>query len=433
MPAPPLIGPGETAKEHAAVMSTRRVVITGLGAVTSLGADKEAFWQAACEGRSGVSTITHFDTTDFVARIASWIPDFDPAPVVPPREARRMDRYAQFALVAAEEALRDAGLDLAREDPTRLGVVVGTGIGGLEEVEEQKLVLHERGPRRVSPFTVPKMMANASAGLIAIRHGFRGPNYCVGSACASATHAAGCAYFDIAHGRADVMVTGGSEATVTPLGMAAFIACKALSQRNEEPERASRPFDRDRDGFVMGEGGGILVFEEAEHAKARGAHIYAEVAGFAATCDAHHVTAPEPSGIGAATCMTQAVQMAGIERTDVDYINAHGTSTSLNDVMETRAIKLAFADHARSLAISSTKSVVGHLLGGSGGVELIITALTIDRGVITPTTNYETPDPDCDLDYVPNTAREADVRVALCNSFGFGGHNATVVLGKFEG
>jgi len=415
------------------VMAKRRVVITGLGAVTSIGRDKDAFWQAACEGRNGVSEITRFDTTGFAVRIASWLPDFDPAPVVEPREARRIDRYALLALVAADEAVRDAGIDSSAEDPWRLGVIVGTGIGGLETVEEQKITLHERGPRRVSPFTVPKMMANASAGLIAIRHGFQGPNFGTVTACASSTHAMGAAWSAVAGGQADVVATGGSEATVTPLGLAAFIACKALSQRNDEPERASRPFDRDRDGFVVGEGAGILVFEELEHAKARGAHIYAEVLGFGATCDAHHITAPEPSGTGAATCMTQALRSAGIQAADVDYINAHGTSTPLNDPMETRAIKLAFGDHARKVAVSSTKSMIGHLLGGSGGAELVITALTVEKGLITPTTNHDTPDPECDLDYVPNAAREAHVRVALCNSFGFGGHNGAVVLGKFTG
>ena len=420
-------------KEHIIVVNKRRVVITGLGAVTSLGNDREAFWKSACEGRSGVSPITRFDASDFAVRIASAVNDFDPAPVIEPREARRIDRYSQFALVAADEAVRDSGLDLANADTSRMGTIVGTGIGGLEEVEQQKMNLVERGPRRVSPFTVPKMMANASAGLIAIRHGLHGPNCGVVSACASSTHAMGEAYLNIVAGNADVMVTGGSEATVTPLGIASFIACKALSQRNDDPEHASRPFDRERDGFVVGEGGGMLVFEEAEHAKARGARIYAEVLGFAATCDAYHITAPEPSGTGAAACMTLAARNAGVDLADIDYINAHGTSTTLNDPMETRAIKIAFGDLAAKLAISSTKSMIGHLLGGSGGTELVITSLTIDRGIITPTINYETPDPECDLDYVPNTAREADVSVALCNSFGFGGHNATVVLGKFAG
>ena len=415
------------------MMAKRRVVITGLGAVLSTGRGWEPVWEAACAGRSGVSEITRFDTTGFAVRIASWVHDFDPAPVIEPREARRIDRYAQFAVVAAAEAVNDAGIAAATEDASRLGVIVGTGIGGLGEMEEQKINLHERGPRRVSPFTIPKMMANASAGLIAIGHGFQGPNFGCVTACASSTHAMGMAWLHVAGGLIDVAVTGGSEATVTPLGVSAFIACKALSQRNDEPERASRPFDADRDGFVIGEGAGILVFEELEHAKARGAHIYAEVLGFGATCDAYHITAPRPEGSGASTCMTQALASAQLNPDDVTYINAHGTSTPLNDPMETRAMKRTFGDHAARLAVSSTKSMIGHLLGGSGGAELVVTALTVDRGVITPTINLDTPDPECDLDYVPNTARDADVKVALCNSFGFGGHNATVVLGKFTG
>ena len=414
------------------MMTKRRVVITGLGAILSTGRGKEAVWEAACAGRSGVSEITRFDSTGFPVRIASWIHDFDPAPVLAPREARRIDMYSQYALVAADEAVRDAGINAEQEDPSRLGVVVGTGIGGLETVEEQKIVLVERGPGRVSPFTVPKMMANASAGLIGIRCGFKGPNFGTVSACASATHAIGVAWLHVVSGLTDVMITGGSEATVTPLGIGSFIACRALSQRNDEPERASRPFDRDRDGFVMGEGAGILVFEELEHAKARGADIYAEVLGFGATTDAHHITAPEPEGSGAALAMTLALRDAGLQPADVAYINAHGTSTPLNDAMETRAIKRALGDHARKVAISSTKSMIGHLLGASGGAEMVVTALTISRGVITPTINYENPDPECDLDYVPNSAREADVPIAMCNSFGFGGHNASIVLGKFR-
>ena len=413
-------------------MAKRRVVITGLGVITSLGRNKEEFWKAVCEGRSGVSTVTRFDMADFEVRIASWIPDFDPDPIIPPREARRVDRYAQFAIVAADEAVRDSGLDIEREDPSRCGVIVGTGIGGLEEIEVQKTTLLQRGPGRVSPFLIPKMMANSAAGLLAIRFGFKGPSAAVSTACASANHAMGDAYLQVASGMADVVLTGGSEATITPLGFAGFIACKALSKRNDEPQRASRPFDRERDGFVMGEGAGILVFEELEHAKARGANIYAEVLGFGATTDAHHITAPEPEGSGAALAMTLALRDAGLRPSDVAYINAHGTSTPLNDAMETRAIKRALGDHARKVAISSTKSMIGHLLGASGGAEMVVTALTISRGVITPTINYENPDPECDLDYVPNSAREADVPVAMCNSFGFGGHNASIVLGKFR-
>jgi len=321
---------------------------------------------------------------------------------------------------------------MAREDPARMGVIIGSGIGGLQEIEEQKAILLQRGPDRVSPFLIPKMMANSAGGLLGIRFGFRGPNSTVLTACASASHAVGDAYFNVAYGRADVIMTGGAEATITPLGLAGFIACKALSKRNDDPTHASRPFDRERDGFVMGEGAGILLLEELERARARGARIYAEVLGFGATCDAYHITAPEPEGTGAAASMTCALRDAGLGPADVAYINAHGTSTPLNDAMETRAIKRALGDHARRVAISSTKSMIGHLLGASGGVELVQTALTVERGIIPPTINYEFPDPDCDLDYVPNTAREARVPVAMCNSFGFGGHNASIIIGKLR-
>jgi len=414
-------------------MAKRRVVVTGLGSITSLGLTKDAFWQAACEGRSDVRPIEHFDTEGFVVRIASYCHDFDPLTALDPREAKRMDRYAQVAVAAAAEAMGDSGLDLEALPSDRAGVIIGSGIGGIREIEEQAIVLAKRGPSRVSPFLIPKLMGNAAAGLVAIRFGLKGPNAAVVTACASATHAIGDAYINVAHGMADVIVTGGAEAAVTPLGIAGFISCKALSKRNDDPTRASRPFDRERDGFVMGEGAGILVFEALEHARARGAAIYAEVLGFGATCDAYHITAPQPDGAGAAACMLRALADAGREPTDVDYINAHGTSTALNDAMETRAIHRAFGDHAGRVAVSSTKSMIGHLLGASGGVESVITALTVQRGVITPTINYENPDPDCDLDYVPNEAREADVRVAICNSFGFGGHNATIVFGKFTG
>jgi len=413
-------------------MAKRRVVITGLGCVTPIGLNRQAFWTAACEGRSGVSTVTKFDTTGFEVRIAGWMPDFTPEPLISAREARRMDRYAQLAVVAADEAVRDSGLDLAAEDRDRLGCIIGSGIGGLQEIEEQKAILLQRGPDRVSPFLIPKMMANSAGGIIGIQFGLRGPNSTVLTACASSSHAMGDAFVSVAHGVADVILTGGAEATITPLGLAGFIACKALSKRNDAPARASRPFDRERDGFVMGEGAGILVFEELERAKARGARIYAEVLGFGATCDAYHITAPEPEGTGAARSMTIALRDAGLAPTDVTYINAHGTSTPLNDAMETRAIKRTFGDHAYKLAINSTKSMIGHLLGASGGVELIQTALSITHGIVPPTINYENPDPDCDLDYVPNVARQMKVQVAMCNSFGFGGHNASILIGKLR-
>jgi len=413
-------------------MAKRRVVITGLGCVTSIGKDRESFWRSACEGRSGVSLVTRFDTTGYEVRIAGWIPDFNPEPVIAAREARRIDRYAQFALVAADEAVRDSGLELEREDRDRAGCIIGSGIGGLEEIEDQKTVLIQRGPSRVSPFLIPKMMANSAGGLIGIHFGLRGPNSTVLTACASSSHAIGDAYYNIAYGMADVMLTGGAEATITPLGLAGFIACKALSKRNDEPTRASRPFDRERDGFVMGEGAGILVLEELEHARARGAKVYAEVLGFGATCDAYHITAPEPGGSGAARSMAAALRDAALPPEAVTYVNAHGTSTQLNDVMETRAMKTVFRDHARALAINSTKSMIGHLLGASGGVELLQTALSVARDVIPPTINYEYPDPECDLDYVPNVARETPVQVAMCNSFGFGGHNASILIGKLR-
>ncbi|MBM4033500.1 MAG: beta-ketoacyl-ACP synthase II [Planctomycetes bacterium] len=413
-------------------MARRRVVITGLGCVTPIGPNKESFWQAACAGRSGVSIVTRFDTTGFEVRIAGWIPDFNPEPLIPAREARRMDRYAQFAVVAAHEALRDSGLDLSREDPDRAGCIIGSGIGGLQEIEEQKAILIQRGPDRVSPFLIPKMMANSAGGVIGIQLGLRGPNTTVLTACASSTHAMGDAMMNIAHGMADIVFTGGAEATITPLGLAGFIACKALSKRNGEPTRASRPFDRERDGFVMGEGAGILVFEELDHARARGARIYAEVLGFGATCDAYHITAPEPEGTGAARSMAIAIRDAGLAPPDVAYVNAHGTSTPLNDAMETRAMKRVFGGHARKLAINSTKSMIGHLLGASGGVELIQTALSVAHDIVPPTINYENPDPECDLDYVPNAAREMKVPVAMCNSFGFGGHNASILVGKLR-
>jgi 3-oxoacyl-[acyl-carrier-protein] synthase II len=414
-------------------MPKRRVVITGLGAVTSLGLDKESFWKGLCEGRSGIRPITRFDVSQHAVKFAGCCDDFDPAVAIPPRDVRRLDRHTQFALVAAAEAVKDAGLDFEKVNRDRAGAVLGTGIGGIAQMEEQQMVLHERGPGRVSPFFIAMLMPNSSPGHVAIVYGLRGYNAAVSTACASALHATGDAYFLIAYDRADLMITGGAEAGVTPLGLAGFINCKALSSRNDAPQKASRPFDKNRDGFVMGEGAGILVFEELGHAQARGARIYAEVVGFGATCDAYHITAPVPEGTGAAASMTLALQDAGLRPAEVVYINAHGTSTPLNDAMETRAVKLAFGDHAYRVAISSTKSMVGHLLGASGGVELIQTALTVARGVICPTINYETPDPECDLDYVPNVARQQEVPVALCNSFGFGGHNATVALARFNG
>jgi 3-oxoacyl-[acyl-carrier-protein] synthase II len=413
-------------------MSGRRVVVTGMGAVCCLGHKVRSIWEKMLRGEGGIAEISNFDASNHDVRIAGEVHDFDPTLWMDRREVRRLDLYAQFAVAAGADAVKDGGLEAENGDPRRMGVVLGVGIGGLWEIERQEKVLQERGPGRVSPFLVPKLMPNAAAGELAIRHGLKGPSYTVASACASATHALGDAFWLIRDGKADVMVSGGSEAAVTPLGLAGFCSLKALSKRNDEPEKASRPFDRNRDGFVLGEGAGIVVLEELEHAKRRGAKIYAEFVGFGMTSDAHHITAPEPGGTGSAKAMTDALADGGIDAEEVDYVNAHGTSTPLNDAMETRAIKLAFGGHAKELAISSSKSMIGHMLGASGGVELAATVLALKHQVIPPTINYEEPDPECDLDYVPNVAREAKLRVAISNSFGFGGHNATVVLRVFE-
>jgi 3-oxoacyl-[acyl-carrier-protein] synthase II len=411
-------------------MSRRRVVITGLGAVTALGLDAPSTFAGLLEGRSGVGPITRWDAKDYATRFAAEVKEFDPSTVLEPHEARKLDPFVLFAMAAAKECLADSGLDLDRTDRTRAGAVVGVGIGGLHDIEAQHLVLLDRGPRRVNPFFIPKIMMNAAAGQISIRHGLQGPNYATASACASSAHAVGLAMKAIAWDEADVMLAGGSEATITTLGIAGFNALKALSTRNDAPQRASRPFDRDRDGFVMGEGAGCLVLEEEGHAKRRGARIYAEVKGFGMTADAHHITAPAPAGEGARRSMLLALRDGGVAPDAVQYVNAHGTSTPINDPLETAAMKGAFGEHARRLAISSSKSMIGHLLGGSGAVEAVITTLSIHRGVVHPTANLENPDPECDLDYVPGAAREMEVRNAISNSLGFGGHNATVLLGR---
>jgi len=413
--------------------SNRRVVITGLGAVTSLGIEKETFWKNLCEGRSGIRLITLFDPSEFPTQIGGEVKDFDPSPWIDKREQRRIDRFGQFAIVAGVHAVEDSGLDFSKVDRDRSGVVIGSGIGGLSEIETQHEILLTKGAKRVSPFLVPKLMVNAAAGLVSIRFGVRGPNTAVATACASGSHAVGDAFRVIQRDEADIMIAGGSEAALTPIGLAGFCSLKALSRRNKEPERASRPFDKERDGFVIGEGAGILILEELQHALGRGAHIYAEVRGYGMSSDAHHITAPDPTGRGAANAMLDAIQQAGLKPDDVTYVNAHGTSTAMNDEMETNATKLAFGDHARKLAISSTKSMIGHLLGGAGGVELVFTALTVERDIILPTINYENPDPSCDLDYVPNKARSCTVEVAMSNTFGFGGHNASVLLSKYRG
>jgi len=413
-------------------MTQRRVVITGVGALCGIGEGAASIWEAATAGRSGAARVTRFDPSRLSCQIACEVKDWDPAARFG-KDARKLDLFSQFALVAADEAVLDSGLDLKSENSERCGVIVGSGIGGLNGIEEQYRIMLEKGPRRVSPHFIPKIMINSMAGQISIRHGLRGHNYITASACASASHALGLAMHAIRSGLQDIVVTGGSESTVTELAMAGFANMKAMSTRNDEPERASRPFDKDRDGFVMGEGAGMLVFEELEHAKARGARIYAEVKGFGMSSDAYHITAPSPDGYGPSHGMSLALADGEVEPERVNYINAHGTSTSLNDAAETRAIREVFGDHADKLAVSSSKSMVGHLLGSSGAVELVLCAKSIETGVVHPTINYETPDPDCDLDYVPNEARELAVDHVLSNSLGFGGHNVTLCLGRFDG
>jgi 3-oxoacyl-[acyl-carrier-protein] synthase II len=411
---------------------TRRVVITGMGTVNALSLDLAAYWRALLEGRSGVSLIEQFDTTAFKVRFGGEVKGFKPEEHLEPKLARRLDRFTQFGLVAAIRAAKDSGLDFSKEDPYRCGVIVGSGIGGLPEFEEQHSRFLQGGPGRISPFVIPKMIVNAAPGNISIELGLMGPNTAVATACATAANAVEDAYHAIGWGKADVMFAGGTEAALTPMGMGGFISARALSQRNDDPPRASRPFDKDRDGFVMAEGAGIVVLEELEHARRRGARIYAELLGCASTADAHHITAPHPQGTGAAKAMELALRDAHLNPEDVQYVNAHGTSTELGDAVETKAIKQVFGEHAHRLAVSSTKSMLGHLLGASGGVELIATVQTIRHGVIHPTINLRTPDPECDLDYVPNQPRETRVRRAISNSFGFGGHNCCLVVGALS-
>jgi 3-oxoacyl-[acyl-carrier-protein] synthase II len=409
-----------------------RVVITGMGAITPLGNDVETFWRNVVAGRSGVGPITLFDASAMKTRIAAEVKGFDPEAWFGRKEARRMDRYAQFALAATQQALQDARLDPAHVDRERVGVILGTGIGGIGALVQGVETLMTRGPDRISPFMVPMMLADTAPGLIAIAYGFRGPNMAVVTACASGTNAIGEAMHLIRRGDADVVIAGGAEASILPVAVAAFNVMGAISTRNEEPERASRPFDRTRDGFVMGEGAGILILERLEHARARGARIYAEVVGYGTSADAYHITAPLENGEGAALAMRRALADAGLSPRDIDYINAHGTSTPLNDKSETQAIKAVFGEAAYDVPISSTKSMIGHLLGAAGAVEAIVCIRAITDGVIPPTINYEHPDPECDLDYVPNVARRRPVRTAMSNSFGFGGHNACVIFRRYE-
>jgi 3-oxoacyl-[acyl-carrier-protein] synthase II len=409
----------------------KRVVVTGLGALTPIGNSVPDYWDGLMGGRNGIGPITLFDASRHACRIAGEVKDFNPQDYMDRKDAKRMDRFAQFAIAASKQALADAELDINDLNAEQIGVLIGTGIGGLKVLEDQQEVYLTRGPDRCSPFMIPMMIANMAAGLTAIHTGAKGPNNCTVTACAAGSNAIGDAFRLVQRGYAQAMICGGTEAAVTPLSLAGFAACRALSSRNDDPEHACRPFDRDRDGFVMGEGSGILILEELDHALSRGAKIYAELVGYAMTCDAYHMTAPVPGGEGAARAISLCLKDGGLAPADVSYINAHGTSTPANDVNETKAIKTALGDHAQAIAISSTKSMTGHLLGGSGGIEAVATAMAVKHNQVPPTINYENPDPDCDLDYVPHTSREQTVNVALSNSFGFGGHNVTLAFRKY--
>lgn len=411
--------------------SSRRVVVTGVGVVTSLGQDVGTFWASLIAGRSGVDRVSLFDPTQFSCQIGAEVHDWEPGRWMDPKEARRNDRCTQFAFVAARQAVVDAQLDPTKVDPDRFGVYFGSGIGGITTLQEQHRVLLERGPRKVSPFLIPSLIPNMACGIIAIEVGARGPNFCTVSACSSSSHSIGEALKTIRAGDADVMLAGGSEAPICAIGYAGFCAMKAMSTRNDEPARASRPFDRGRDGFVMGEGGGMLLLESLEHARARGARIYAELAGYGASCDAFHITQPHPEGRGLILAIQSALRSGGIRPEEVDYINAHGTSTTYNDKFETAAIRQVFGAHASRLKVSSTKSMTGHLLGGAGAIEAVASVKAIETGIIPPTINLEDPDPDCDLDYVPNRAQPAPVRTAMSTNLGFGGQNAVLIFRAF--
>ena len=411
---------------------TRRVVVTGLGMVTPLGTGVEKNWEAACSGTSGIGPITKFDTTGFASQIAGEVKDFRSQDFMDKQQIRRFDIFIHYAIASARMAMEDSGLKINDKNAHRVGCVTGSGLGGLGMLEHFHSVLMEKGPKRISPFFIPGIIANMAPGQIAIEFSAKGPNLSIETACAASTHAVGEAFRLIRDGISDAMITGGAEAVITPLAVGGFCSMRALSTRNDAPEKASRPFDLDRDGFIIGEGSGILILEELDSALERGANIYGEVVGYGLSGDAYHVSAPEPEGEGAIQCMKGALDFAGLIPEDIDYINAHGTSTKLNDLSENKAIKAVFGDHAYKLSISSTKSVTGHLLGGAGGVESIFTLLTIKNGIIPPTMNYETPDPDCDLDYVPNTARKGKVRTAMSNSFGFGGTNASLIFRAYE-
>ncbi|MEZ6136040.1 MAG: beta-ketoacyl-ACP synthase II [Pirellulaceae bacterium] len=410
----------------------RRVVVTGLGAVTPLGDEVDTLWNAVLEARSGIHRLSIIDPEPFKVQLAGDIPDFHPGSYCDPKDLKRLDRFTLFAMVAGGKAIEDSKLEFENEDPYRCGVILGSGIGGLAEIEIQVERLLSKGPDRVSPLTIPKLMLNAAGGNLSIRYGLRGPNFTVATACASATNAMGDAFKTIQYDDADVVVTGGTEAAITAMGLSAFQNMKALSDRNEAPEKASRPFDAGRDGFVLSEGAGILVFEELEHARARGAHIYGEVLGYGASGDAGHITQPDPAGSGAAQAMRNALRDAKIDPPAMDYINAHGTSTPLGDKAETQAVKAVYGEHAYNLAISSTKGCLGHALGASGGIEMILTLLAVEKDIVPPTANLDTPDPDCDLNYTPLKPTARTITTAMNNSFGFGGHNASIVCGKLR-
>ncbi len=413
-------------------MSERNVVVTGLGTITPIGNTAEKFWEGLIAGRNGIDTLTRFDPSRLTTRLGGEVKDFDVSKYMETKEARRTDLFVQYAMAATHQAMVDAGFDREAPPPDRIGALIGTGIGGITTFETQHRTMLEKGPDRVSPFFIPMMIANMASGQISIRWNLKGPNFTTVSACASGAHAIGEAFQAIRAGQADAMVCGGSEATMTELCFAGFCSMKAMSTRNDEPTRASRPFDAERDGFVMGEGAGVVVLEEEERARKRGARIYARVAGYGLTADAHHITAPAPDGEGAARAMRAALEDARLAPEDVGYINAHGTSTPLNDRMETAAVKHVFGEHARRLALGSTKSMTGHLLGAAGGIEFVASALALHHGILPPTINYEHPDPECDLDCVPNEARKATVHAALSNSLGFGGHNVTLAVRRFD-
>ena len=412
----------------------KRVVVTGLGVITPLGQGIGAFWENLLAGQCGIGPVTAYDTEGYACTIAGEIKDFDPTPAFPStKEVRRTDRFTQFAMVAGWEAINDSGLDLDKANRDRIGAFIGSGIGGLGTMEKQHKTLLDRGPGRVSPFFIPMMILNMASGMFSLYNGLRGPNIATCSACATASHAIGEAWRTLVMGDADAMLAGGTEAAINPIAMSGFDSMKAMSRRNDDPQHASRPFDADRDGFVMGEGSGVVVLETLEHAKTRGARIYCEIAGYGNTADAHHMTSPAPGGEGGARAMRAALASGGLNPEDISYINAHGTSTPQGDVCETQAIKTVFGDHARRLAVSSTKGATGHMLGAAGSVEMAVCCKALETNTVPPTINYETPDPDCDLDYVPNKPREMEVNAIANNSFGFGGHNACLVAKKFKG